>query len=63
MKTKIETRTEKTVDSWGFQGVATYNRFSEFNRGGYAFVKMSDTSSGHGWAGMMHKSEWDKLAA
>lgn len=61
--TVIETRTKKTFDSWGFEDVATYHRFSEFNHGGYAHVRMTDTSSGHGWAGTMHRSEWERLAA
>lgn len=61
--TTLETRTKKTFDTWGFEGVATYHRNSEFNHGGWAHVTMSDTSSGHGWAGMMHRDDWNKLSA
>lgn len=60
MKT-LETKTKETRDCWGFPGVATYHRLTDFNHGGYAHVRMSDTSSGHGWAGTMHRSEWEKI--
>ncbi|TXH55690.1 MAG: hypothetical protein E6Q97_08260 [Desulfurellales bacterium] len=57
----LETRTKATRDDWGFPGVATYNRLSDFNHGGFAHVRMSDTSSGHGWAGTMHRNEWEAI--
>ncbi len=59
----LETRTMETRDCWGFPGVATYKRLTDFNHGGWAHVQMSDTASGHGWAGVMHRSEWEKLQA
>jgi hypothetical protein len=57
----IETRTKETRDSWGHKGVATYHRTSDFNPGGFASVTMSDTSSGHGWAGRMSRAEWEAI--
>lgn len=57
----IETKTEATKDSWGRDGVATYERLYPWNQNGVSEVRMSDTSSGHGWQGLMNKSEWEAL--
>lgn len=65
--TVIETKTKKTYDSWGHEGVCTYERLTEwFNGDGrwtqyWAEVRCSDTSSGHGWGGRMSKEEWEKI--
>lgn len=58
MTNVIETKTKETRDSWGFPGVATYERLTEWNEHGWATVRMSDTASGHGWQGRMHKDQW-----
>lgn len=57
----IETKTKETRDSWGFAGVATYHRLTNWNEHGWAVVRMSDTSSGHGWQGDMHKTRWEGM--
>ena len=59
--TVIETKTRETRDSWGFVGVATYERLTEWNEHGWATVRVSDTSTGHGWQGGKHKSAWDNI--
>lgn len=57
----IETKTKATKDSWGFDGVATYHRLYDWNQHNISEVRVSDTSSGHGWQGIMSKSQWDAL--
>lgn len=57
----METKTKTTYDSWGHKGVATYHRQSDWDEKGWAYVVMSDSSSGHGWAGHMHKDRWDNI--
>ena len=59
--TVIETKTKETRDSWGFPGVATYQRLSDWNEHGWATVRVSDTASGHGWQGDMHKTRWEGM--
>lgn len=67
MKDALEIKTEVTYDSWGFEGIRTYYRLSNwFNGDGrwaqyWATVCCSDTSSGHGWQGKMSKEEWDNI--
>lgn len=56
--TVLETKTRETRDSWGHKGVATYERLTEWNDHGWATVRVSDTSTGHGWQGQMQKDAW-----
>jgi hypothetical protein len=37
---------------------STYERRTEWNTHGYAYVTMHDTDSGHGWGGFMSHDEW-----
>lgn len=57
----IEIKKIETRDSWGFAGVATYERLTAWNEHGWATVRVSDTSSGHGWQGGMNRARWDGL--
>lgn len=56
-----ETKTRETRDSWGHPGVATYYRLSDWDSKGWATVYVSDTSTGHGWQGSKHNSEWENI--
>lgn len=54
-----ETKTRPTRDSWGHPGTCTYRRGPWGLKGKrFATVTCSDTSTGHGWQGIMSREEW-----
>ena len=59
--TVLETKKIETRDSWGHPGCATYERLTNWNEHGLASVRVSDTSTGHGWQGYMSKTNWESM--
>lgn len=51
---------ETTRDSWGFTGVCHYRR-GRYSVDMTARADCSDSSSGHGWAGVVNANRWQEM--